>query len=238
MRWVPDRTGRFPQRPHWQPEELDAECDAVIAEFRRATGRPASLPLTTDDLTVLLESMVEELDLYADLSSEPGDVHGVTSFTRGARPTVRISGALTADPRRVNRLRTTLTHEIGHVRLHAFLVDFDQTLPMFESDVRPLSACRRDSLVDAPVVDWLEWQAAYASGSLLMPRGATTAVVRSVHERGGSFGPATVGSPLGESLVAAVIEAFEVSSEAATVRLRKLNHLVDSAPASAPLLPG
>jgi hypothetical protein len=28
MRWVTDRTGRFPQRPHYEPEELDAACFA------------------------------------------------------------------------------------------------------------------------------------------------------------------------------------------------------------------
>ncbi len=136
MKWVADRTGRFTQRPHWKPEELDAECDVVLAEFRRSTGRASAYPLSTDDLTVLLESSVGELDLYADLSSEPGDVQGMTQFVPGTKPTVQISAALTTDARRANRLRTTITHELGHVRLHGFLVDLDQPMTMFSGPDR------------------------------------------------------------------------------------------------------
>lgn len=235
MKWVPDRTGRFPQRPHWKPEELDAECEAVLAEFRRSTGRASGFPLSTDDLTVLLESSVDELDLYADLSTEEGDVEGLTEFNPGQRPRVRISAALTTDPRRANRLRTTITHEFGHVRLHGFLVAFDRPIGMFDDPSRTLTACRRETLIDAPIVDWLEWQAAYASGSYLMPRAAVSAVVAEILERERTFGPAVQATLVADSIVAAIVGAFQVSREAAAVRLKKLKHLVDAAPASTTL---
>lgn len=227
MKWVPDRTGRFPQRPHWAPEELDVECESVLARFRQSTGRALAFPLSTDDLTVLLESEVSELDLYADLSAEGADVEGVTEFVIGGPPRVRISAQLSTDTRRTNRLRTTLSHEFGHVRLHGFLVSLETTMPIFEVQSEPLTACRRGTLVDAPAVDWLEWQAAYASGSLLMPRTAVATVVRSVLERLDAFGPVPEASPIADRVVDAVVETFVVSREAAAVRLRKLGHLVD-----------
>ncbi len=48
-------------------------------------------------------------------------MEGVTDFCPGEKPTVRIAHQLSEEPRRENRLRTTLTHEYGHVKFHAFL---------------------------------------------------------------------------------------------------------------------
>src|SRR5437773_1779928 len=33
MKWVTDTTGRFPRRPHYLPDELDAECEHIISSF-------------------------------------------------------------------------------------------------------------------------------------------------------------------------------------------------------------
>jgi hypothetical protein len=66
MKWVPDRSGRFPERPYYAPDELDTECEQFITEFLRARHGRVEFPITTDDLTVLLESAVVDLDMYAD----------------------------------------------------------------------------------------------------------------------------------------------------------------------------
>ena len=68
MRYVPDRTGRFSQRPHYEPKELDRECETIITKFLKERNGTANFPVTTDDLTVLIERDTESLDLYADLS--------------------------------------------------------------------------------------------------------------------------------------------------------------------------
>src|SRR5687767_9463227 len=102
MKWVRDTTGRLPGRPHYTPEELDRECEALLAS-RRA---PAIYPLTTDDLTVLLEAHTSDLDLYADLSADGPGVEGVTEFASEGKPRVRISAALSESPRSAHRLRT------------------------------------------------------------------------------------------------------------------------------------
>lgn len=116
MKWVNDKTGRFPRRPHYLPEELDTACEMLIADFLRQRHGKIEFPISTDDLTVLIESMVDDLDLYADLSQEEGEVEGVTDFFPGNRPKVRIAKRLSSDQRMINRFRTTLTHELGHVK--------------------------------------------------------------------------------------------------------------------------
>src|SRR5437867_12136230 len=109
MKWVADRSGRFPQRPHYDPDELESECEDVITTFLKERHGRVEFPVATEDLTVLIERVVADLDMYADLSHEQGEVEGLTEFLPGQKPRVRISAALSQAPRLENRLRTTLT---------------------------------------------------------------------------------------------------------------------------------
>jgi hypothetical protein len=68
VKYIFDKTGRFPLRPHYQPDELDHECEQVITAFFCAKNNVVEFPLSTDDLTVLIEKRVSYLDVYADLS--------------------------------------------------------------------------------------------------------------------------------------------------------------------------
>jgi hypothetical protein len=63
VKYVSDRTGRFSQRPHYDPKELDRECEAIIGSFLKARKGSIRYPLSTDDLTVLIERDTESLDL-------------------------------------------------------------------------------------------------------------------------------------------------------------------------------
>src|ERR1700724_505347 len=78
VKYVPDRTGRFSQRPHYEPKELDRECENIIAGFLKERHGAAKYPVSTDDLTVLIERDTESLDLFADLSSYGPKVEGLT----------------------------------------------------------------------------------------------------------------------------------------------------------------
>jgi hypothetical protein len=69
---------------------------------------------------------------------------------------------------------------------------------------------RRDFILDAPVSDWMEWQAAYAAGAFLMP----ASLVRKLISEAGQAGT--------DELIERVSGTFEVSQEAARVRLVKL----------------
>jgi hypothetical protein len=229
MKWVPDKTGRFPKRPHYMPEELDEECEQIVRAFlQRKYGR-IEFPIKTDDLTVLIEQKAD-LDSYTDLSGEEGDVEGVTEFTPGQRPTVRISTTLSA-PYVENRLRTTLTHEYGHVHFHQFMFEVE-TRPrsLFGDDAQPVAnKCRRDNIVGAAETDWMEWQAGYVCGAILMPAGPLIDTVQAFRKENGLvLSNLALNSEAGQRLIETVASTFQTSRDAARVRLLKKRLLADS----------
>ena len=228
MKWVKDNTGRFAQRPHYTPEDLDRDCETTISEFLiRHNGR-VEYPISTDDLTVLIESVVEDLDLYADLSDDGAEVEGVTDFYRGNLPKVKISRKLTSDPRLSNRLRTTLTHELGHVKFHASLFDAPATGSLFGNESSSSNKCKRDNMLSSAQTNWMEWQAGYACGAFLMPATALTETVRTflVDQR-------IVGSQLllssveADALIRYVSSCYQVSRLAAQIRLLQRGTLAE-----------
>ena len=117
MKFVPDKTNRFHKRPHYQPKELDYKCEEIITQHMQENCGKLILPIPTDELTKLIEKDAYDLDLYADLSEFKGEVHGVTSFFPNQKPTVKITNELSCGFSE-HRLRTTLTHEYGHVKFH------------------------------------------------------------------------------------------------------------------------
>jgi Zn-dependent peptidase ImmA (M78 family) len=227
VRWCPDDKGRFHKRPYYEADELDKECEVVLANFRRSTGRPDDICIDTDDLTVMIEQHVRGLDLYADLSEDGAEVEGVTKFGRQRKPDVEIAERLTSDDRRSNRYRTTLSHELGHVILHDHLYQDKLAVgDLFTATAtEERLVCKRDSMVDAPMSDWMEWQACYFSGALLMPK---RAMIELAKEHGnGISGAPRYRSDKGANLVSAAMDRFVVSHEAARVRLSVLRLLAD-----------
>jgi hypothetical protein len=229
MKWVPDKTGRFPRRPHYLPEELDAECEQIVSTFLRQKYGRIDFPIKTDDLTVLIEQKAD-LDSYADLSGEGGEVEGVTEFTPGQRPTVRIANALSV-PNLENRLRTTLTHEYGHVHFHQFMFDVE-TRPrsLFGDDAEPVAnKCKRDNIVGASETNWMEWQAGYVCGAILIPASALIDTVQAFRRANGlPLSNLALNSEAGRNLIETVAASFQTSKDAARVRLLKKRMLTDS----------
>jgi len=235
MKMVHDRTGRFPERPHYELAELDVECERLITDFMMDRRGRIDWPVTTDDITCLVERHTEDLDLYADLSGEGCDVEGLTEFQPSHRPRVRISATLATAEHRANRLRTTLTHELGHVYFHGFLFELRAShLDLFASGrlpgpPEPNSAagaasqkCHRSGILNAAEVDWLEWQAGYACGAFLMPAGPLRATISDLTRQ--TKTPQDASAPavaVESSLIARVADRFDVSQEAARIRLVK-----------------
>lgn len=227
MKWIRDQTGRFPQRPYYEQEELEHECEHIVTEFLLDRYGKVQYPIATDDLTVLLEQRASKVDFYADLSTEGNDVEGVTDFILDGKPRVRIAQELW-QPRRENRLRTTITHELGHVVFHDFLVLLSARQSLWQKAMKKHSPrCKRETILGASNVDWLEWQAGYACGAFLMPITRVRQIVREIFEATNTFGPVAITSATGFELSNQVQETFQVSSEAARVRLMKLNHLTE-----------
>lgn len=235
VQYVPDRTGRFSHRPHYKPEELDRECESIISGFLRARYGEAHFPVSTDDLTLLIEQDADDLDMYADLSEFGPDAEGVTEFYPSHKPVVRIAEHLSTAEHRENRLRTTLTHEYGHVRFHAYLWELEPP----QRDLLRMNpnankqVCKRDDMLNASQYDWMEWQAGYICGALLMPVTHVQRIAAAYQVEHCLYGPVDPASDHAGRLIEQIQSGFQVSGEAARVRLAKLGFIGDVAPTMA-----
>jgi IrrE N-terminal-like domain len=229
MKMVRDATGRFNQRPHYESSELDRECEKIVVAFLKQRYGEVKYPISTDDLTGLIEAEADDLDHYADLSEYGSGVEGVTVFQPGGKPIVKIAATL-SDDNRENRRRTTLTHEYGHVRFHSYLFDTALgSMDLFASD-KPVTdrvqVCKRDTMLDARSSDWMEWQAGHVCGAILMPAGALREVIKEKFAQQIATGQAIAG-PLASTMIEEVQGRFQVSQEAARVRLLRLQVIRD-----------
>jgi hypothetical protein len=219
LKWVRDNSGRFRQRPHYLPNELEEICDDAICTFLRERHGKISFPVSTADLTVLIERAVDDLDSGCEL--EDG-IDGLTDFFPGKKPKVKIAARL-QQPYLENRLRTTLTHEHGHVLLHGFLFAVEDDLKkLFEGKPEETrNQCHRDT-IDGGSADWMEWQAGFACGALLMPASELTRIV-SAFRNGENLKYSDIGveSEAGRQLIGRVMDEFQVSRDAARVRMEQ-----------------
>ena len=230
MKYVRDTTGRFDQRPHYEMSELDEACEHIITGFMQEQHGRLILPIPTDDLTKLIERDADDLDLYADLSDEGPDVEGITYFRPGQKPTVRIASGLSERSRPENRLRTTLSHEYGHVKFHDPLWQRVKTptLSLFaETNSMSVQKCQRARIVNAAASDWMEWQAGYICGAILMPVGALRKLVQIYLERYNLYAPLSVSTQAARVLITQFASQFAVSQDAARVRLIKMGYITE-----------
>jgi Zn-dependent peptidase ImmA (M78 family) len=221
MKLLRDPLGRPIKRLYFKTEELDERCEQIIAEFMDQHSGGFKLPIPTDDLIRMIEAEADDLDMYAEL---PQEEDGHTDFFFDRKPRVLIAKRL-SDPRYKNRLRTTLGHEYGHVWFHAPLWRAATT----ESDQRPAMpswTCHRDTIETASEKDWMEWQAAYISGALLMPRSEVVVLAGEIAMRDGSNFPLNIDSEPGRAVVARIMRRCQVSEQAARVRLLRLGLLL------------
>lgn len=166
-------------------------------------------------------------DPYADFSSEKGEVEGVTEFRLGRKPVVKIAAKLTNTANLENRLRTTLTHEYGHVHFHDVLhqvVTKPASLFDHASTTAPsppqAHRCKRDSMVSLSERDWMEWQAGYVCGAMLIPLTHLVTSVKEFREKHNMKHAAiSEKSTEGLELIATVARAFRTSRDASRVRL-------------------
>lgn len=230
MRYVRDTAGRFGQRPHYEMSELDEECEYIITSFMQEQHGRLILPIPTDDLTKLIERDTDDLDMYSDLSDEGSDVEGITYFRPGQKPTVRIASSLSENRRLENRLRTTLSHEYGHVKYHDPLWQRVKkpTLDLFtEANSISVQKCQRAKIVHAAVSDWMEWQAGHICGAILMPVGPLRRLFQMYLEQYNLYAPLSLSTPAARELIVQVTSQFAVSQDAARVRLTKMGYMTE-----------
>ena len=219
MKWIPDPTGRFPVRPYYELNELETECERIITGFLERRYGQIIIPVPTDALRVLIESEPAGLDVHADLSQEGEEIHGLTEFVPGRKPRVSIARELTTQSWRAHRGRTTLTHEYAHLHWHGPL--FDRYRPAGERH-----KCARGKLLPGSgEADWMEWQAGYISGALLMLRSRMQLLVEAFGREHRAATVINTSSVEGRLLAGRVSEIFDVSRGAASLRLLQLSHL-------------
>lgn len=222
MKWIKDKTGRFPERLYFEHGEIDSECESIIRNFfSKELRKPFCPPFTIEQLEVLINTEVEVLDLYADLSEEGEDVEGLTEFTPNKKPSIKISSLLSSAEIYKNRLKSTMAHELFHAKFHNLLwaLKWSQD-DFFGSSVNKIK-CHRKHILGAGQTDWIEWQAAYGSGAFTMPKSFLLEAVKDFKKLKGVSvsAPIDYHGEIGIEIIKHISNVFEVSEEAAKVRL-------------------
>jgi hypothetical protein len=76
------------------------------------------------------------------------------------------------------------------------------------------------------ITDWMEWQANYICGALLMPRWRVELLAKAFGKERGVSVPLADGGIDGQMLIKRMTDLFDVSRAAARVRLLKLGYLM------------
>jgi hypothetical protein len=226
MIWVNDKTGKFKKRPHYSPEELDVECEKLIYKFLKTLNGKIEFPFKTSELKLLLKSKSSAFVDSEDLLDEGKDVEGVTCFSKGTKPLVKISNRL-QEKYLENRLRTTLTHELFHVCFHNVLYQVEEQPSLFGDDKsNKTHKCKRENILSTSNTDWMEWQAGYGCGAFLMPFNKLKEVVSEYKEiENIIFEDISMDSANAKDLISIVSSTFQTSTEAAKIRLLQRNFL-------------
>ena len=83
--------------------------------------------------------------------------------------------------------------------------------------------CELDTIVTAPENDWMEWQAAYIGGALLMPCGNVIVLAsQGCRELRKSCTRGALDAPVGRDLTRPIRKHFQVSEQAALLRLSRM----------------
>ena len=86
-----------------------------------------------------------------------------------------------------------------------------------------------DYIVGAAETDWMEWQAGYVCGAILMPAGPLIDTVQAFRKENGLvLSNLALNSEAGQRLIETVASTFQTSRDAARVRLLKKRLLADS----------
>lgn len=222
MRHIADDSGRFAERPHYAAHELDWMFERIATDLLKEGGAPICFPLSTVKLISLIERAVEQLGEH---DSKRFD--GATEFLRNGRPRVTVAKKLTRSAKYAAYLRTVLAHEYAHLHLHHHLYELSfgaATIPGSENRFEVIG-CRRKTMTVAATGNWMEWQASYASGALLMPATYVKQLTAGYLAHEGLDSPVASDSDHGEVLIDLIVKSFLVCRDAARVRLSALKIL-------------
>lgn len=228
-RWYRHRTGE--EAFYLDQDEIEVTMEAELEKARLFPN--AAAPRV--DVEILIERHLRaSLDQYAEL---PESVLGMTEFPKTGSPRVLINRDLShaldgeyAAPGTLGRLRATMAHEASHVILHRFLFVAGANqlglpgLGMRKGETSEPQRClKRNVGFSATGSDWKEIQANKGMAALLMPRRVFREVVaEEIARLQISRDDLEIRDPEVLRLARAVAGRFEVSCEAARIRLETL----------------
>ncbi len=194
MRMIRDPKGRFPSAPHYTNDELDRECERLVAALLRKRHGEVRPRITTDELSPSIELNGASLDSICRPHSPYGDdVEGVTVFHPDREPEVASSrtGWRTIPAARTVCARPWLTSSAMCISIGTCGLEFLHGQLFDRSSTENKAICKRDTIIQAANYDWMEWQAGYVSGAILMP---ATAIRRLVSDYCRRAWPSWLGS--------------------------------------------
>jgi hypothetical protein len=217
---------------------VEDEIETIVETELTKAGLIPSIDSPVVNVERFVESYLNvQFDPYATL---PADTLGQTDFRVGDRPLVKINADLTGAalddedcPLGLQgRWRATVAHEGCHVILHRCLFNlnasqgslFDLGEPAEEPPMRLQRCLKRDVAYARMASDWREVQANQGMAAMLRPKPVFVAACRAEFTR---LGVERIDqrSLLADTLARRMAELFQVSRQAAAIRLGTLKVL-------------
>lgn len=219
MRYEQDKNGLFYKIPYFAPAEIEEKCWKILLPFIQGRRGSVTFPVTTDDIAVLIEQYVDDLDMYADLSHYGHSIEGVTIFQIDQQPRVAIAKRLSEFPHLRHRLKTTLTHEFGHVLLHTGLYISGSLTP--RGAASQLYSASEGEMEKQ--TSWMEWQAWQAAACMLLPKTEVLSTLDTYLKNHGRRSITDLRYGYIPDFIKKVAKTFDVSEPFAKRRLVSLN---------------
>ena len=206
--------------PILKSEDIDGIANAILSKFNIAA---LTIPQSIDIDALAEQVMKLKLDFH--YLSNNGVILGLTSFKNQQitvynkeknkvqninieKHTVVIDQSLIESASQEQRYRFTLGHEVGHVVCHQKYYTKSNEQKICNRGYSERRLLKND-------IDWLEWQADRFAAAILMPNQAVKNLIKSIvlnsYER------------RYEEYVYQVSKTFNVSWQAAEIRLKNLN---------------
>jgi hypothetical protein len=224
------------ERLWFSPADIETMMEGELHRFGKfpTTERPAV------DIERFIQDLGARMDQHAELDPT---VLGLTEFYTDGPPKILINrnltGAIDDDdtaPGIRGRWRATMAHEGSHVVMHRVLFEVNEAqdrLFQVEEQAEPqrLMRCLKKDVLfrGSGVSDWREVQANMGMACLLMPQSFFRQLAGVVVEhRCLGTGALVVGSAAAATLTAEMAALFDVSRQAAGIRLETLGILSPS----------
>jgi hypothetical protein len=214
----------------------DPEIETTTDQALRNAGLFPNEQQMVVDIERFIQELGVRMDQHARLQSS---ILGMTEFFANGPPRISVNrdltGAMDDDQTALGirgRWRATVAHEGAHVLLHRALFEVDQNqaklfnLEERREPERLMRCLKRNVLFRGTVSDWREVQANKAMAALLMPQTVFRATAANAIERLAlDSADLVAGSKVAGILATTMSEAFEVSRQAAGIRLQTLQIL-------------